>query len=136
MGIKVINENKPNQLLGVIRRNYSFFNVFLIFISLLSCGLYGELINLPNRETQPFSGHPRINLVFQASLLFFIVVALFVNAFRFLKDAFLQINQISFPSLRQAFFNTLQVIFFTSFLVVSIWSFGFIIDKLLSYKFS
>ncbi|WP_349402138.1 protein translocase subunit SecE [Candidatus Phytoplasma solani] len=131
MGIKVVNENKPNQLLGIIHKHYSFLSVFLLLISILFLGICGELFQ---SKMMLFTSNSDIDLILRVVLLIFFVVVFFVSSFRFFKDAFLQISQISFPSFKQIFFNTLQVIFFTFFLIISIWFFGYIINKLLEIK--
>ncbi|CCP88397.1 preprotein translocase subunit SecE [Candidatus Phytoplasma solani] len=128
MGIKVINDNKPNQLLGVIRRQYSFINVFLITIAILSLGFCGQLHTSDNiiKKNVGKQGF----LLVEVLLVTFFVVLFIISSFPFFKDAFLQISQISFPSLKQIFFNILQVFFFTSFLVLFIFCFDTLIKQL------
>nr|ACC94334.1 SecE [Paulownia witches'-broom phytoplasma] len=110
MGIKIVSENKPNQLLEVIKREYSWLNILLITTSILSLALCGQLWQQKQFETMHWA--------LPCALVLLSVFIFAISSFAFLKDAFLQICNISWPSLKQILFKTLQVIFFTLFLIL------------------
>ncbi len=110
MGIKIVSKNKPNQLLEVIKREYSWLNILLIITSILSCSLCGQLWHIKHFETMHWA--------LPGALVLLSVFIFAIGSFVFFKDAFLQICNIIWPSFKQILFNALQVIFFTLFLIL------------------
>ncbi|WP_024563639.1 preprotein translocase subunit SecE [Candidatus Phytoplasma tritici] len=110
MGIKIVRETKPNQLLEVIKREYSLLNILLIITSILSLALCGQLWQTKHFETMHWA--------LPCALVLLSVFIFAIGSFAFFKDAFLQICNIIWPSLKQILFNALQVIFFTLFLIL------------------
>jgi preprotein translocase subunit SecE len=126
MVIQIVSENKPNQLLEVIKREYSWFNILLITISILSLALCGQCWQKKYFETMHWA------LPFALILLSVFIFA--IGSFDFFKDSFLQICNISWPPLKTIFFNSLQVIFFTFFLMIFVYFIdSYIIGKLTQF---
>ncbi|MBP5836031.1 preprotein translocase subunit SecE [Candidatus Phytoplasma meliae] len=133
MGIKTVNENKPNQLLGVIKREYTFINILLFIISILSLGSCGELWKQPE-EGKRFLGITYDSLQpVKIPLVIFFILIFCIASFPFVKSALTQIKNITFPSFKRIVVNTLQVICFTFFLIFCIYYFEVIIK--FSYEF-
>ncbi|MBS2126353.1 preprotein translocase subunit SecE ['Fragaria x ananassa' phyllody phytoplasma] len=133
MAIKTVNEIKPNQLLGVIKREYSFINILLFIISILSLGSCGELWKQPE-EGKRFFGNAYDSLQpGKIPLVIFFILIFCIASFPFVKSALAQIKNITFPSFKKIAVNTLQVICFTFFLILCIYYFGVIIK--LSHEF-
>lgn len=95
---------KINPIFDIIKKKYGFLNIFFIFFSIISMGLFRTLQKQQDKKIFVF-------------LFIMMLIFLFVNLFLLIKEIKIKELVIIWPTRKTIFYYIIQVVIFTVILV-------------------